>query len=66
MLRHLSSLLYRQTSGHACVLHRSTSFEVRVGAAATVVIYSLDTYLSPPVHRGDITQFATLHPESRV
>jgi hypothetical protein len=49
MLRHLSSLLYRQTSGHDCVLQRATPIEVHVGAAATIVIYSLDATLSPPV-----------------
>jgi hypothetical protein len=45
-------------------LKRATSFEVRVGAAATVVIYSLDALMSPPVQRGGITQFVTLNPES--
>jgi carbon monoxide dehydrogenase subunit G len=52
MLRHLSSLLYRQTSGHASVLQRATSIQVHVDAAATVVNYSLEAKLSPPVHRG--------------
>jgi hypothetical protein len=51
MLRHLSSLLYRQTNAQECVLQRATPIELHVGAAATVVIHSLDASLSPPVQR---------------
>jgi hypothetical protein len=32
-------------------LQRATPINVHVGAAATVVTYSLDASLSPPVHR---------------
>ena len=49
MLRLLCSLLYQQTSGQACFLKRATPIYVNVGAAATVVIYSLDASMSPPV-----------------
>jgi len=34
-----------------CVLQRATPIKVHVGAAATVVIYSLEAKLSPPVQR---------------
>jgi len=51
MLRHLSSLLYRQTSGKTCVLQRATPIQLHVDAAATVVIYSLEAKLSPPGQR---------------
>jgi hypothetical protein len=64
--RRFHFVLYGQTIGQECVLKRATSFDVRVGAAATVVIYSLDALMSPPVQRGGITQFVTLNPESRV
>ncbi|MFN9416287.1 MAG: hypothetical protein ACK56W_07145 [Pirellula sp.] len=51
-----ASLLYRQTSGQACVLKRATSATVRCGAATTVVVHSLDASLSPPVQRGSIRE----------
>ncbi len=46
-----TSLPYRQTSGHKCVLQRATSIQVRVDAVATVVIYSFEAIVSPPVQR---------------
>ena len=61
MLRHLSSLLYRQTSGQACVLQRATPIQVHVDAAATVDIYSLEAKLSPPVQRDDMHEITTLN-----
>jgi hypothetical protein len=46
-----SSFPDRQTSGQKCVLQRTTSIQVHVDAVATVVIYSLETIMSPPVQR---------------
>jgi hypothetical protein len=46
-----SSLPFGQTSGQDSVLQRTTSIQVHVDAVATVVIYSLETIMSPPVHR---------------
>ena len=40
-----------QTSGHEGVLKRAVSIQVRYDAAATVVIYSLEAVMSPPVQR---------------
>jgi hypothetical protein len=45
-------------------LKRATPIYVNVGAAATVVIYSLDASMSPPVQRGIIREESTLNPES--
>ncbi|MEI7462670.1 MAG: hypothetical protein WCK15_24985 [Pirellula sp.] len=47
-------------------MKRATPIKVHVGAAATVVIYSLDALMTPPVQRGGIIQFVTLNPESQV
>ena len=39
---------------------------LQIHAAAIAFIHSLDAVISPPVHRIDIREFATLNPESRV
>jgi hypothetical protein len=59
-----TSLRVRQISGQACVLQRATSATVRCGAAATVVVHSLDASLWPPVQRGYMRELATLNHES--
>jgi hypothetical protein len=43
--------LVEQTSGQEGVLKRATSIMVADNAVATVVVYSLEAFMSPPVQR---------------
>jgi len=44
-------VLVEQTSGREGVLKRATSIMVADNAVATVVVYSLEEFMSPPVQR---------------